>query len=153
MCFVRVILRQLVAGIALQTFVCLFMQFSLSVEELSGTVEERCTAEWVQSAYTTSEWTSLVLLRCFCTPYLFFRIPLSHFFTPCILFCLAHPANPMLSIWHVIACLYYSMLLYAAIRIGTSHYILCQCLHVAWLKSMACQLCLSACCISNENCF
>jgi len=89
---------QATAGIALQTFVCLFMQFSLSVEELLGTVEERCTAEWVQSAYTTSEWTSLVLLRCFCTPFCFFQIPLSHFFVPCVLFCLSHPTNPMLSI-------------------------------------------------------
>jgi len=68
---------QAIAGIALQTFVCLFMQFSLSVEELSGTVEERCTAEWVESTYTTSEWTSLVLLGCFCSPFLLF--PLSHF--------------------------------------------------------------------------
>jgi len=41
--------------------------FSLSAEELSGTFEERCTAEWVQSTYTTSAWTCLVLLGYFCT--------------------------------------------------------------------------------------
>jgi len=111
MCFVRVILKQLVAGIALQTFVCFFMQFSLSAEELSGTVEERYTAEWVQSAYTTSEWTSLVLLRCFCTPFLFFD---SHIFS-CHAYSFVWPTWQTLCcplgsycmlIWYVIVCCY-----------------------------------------------
>ena len=65
MCFVGVNLRQCWHCCAnLRSCLC---DFSLSAEELSGTFEERCTAEWVQSTYTTSAWTCLVLLGYFCT--------------------------------------------------------------------------------------
>jgi len=65
MCIVRVILRLLLALPCKLGFVCL--RDFLYAEELSKTVEGRCTAEWVQSTYATSAWTSLVLLGCFCT--------------------------------------------------------------------------------------
>ena len=58
MCIVRVILRQLLALPCELGFVCL--RDFLSAEELSKAVEGRCTAEWVQSTYATSAWTSLV---------------------------------------------------------------------------------------------
>jgi len=60
------------------------MQFSLYAEELSETVEKKCTAEWVQSTYYLS-MDILSSVGCFCTPFWFFS--LSHF-VPCVLFLL-----------------------------------------------------------------
>ena len=90
MCFVRVILKQLVASIALQTlFVCLYNFLSLlrNCRELSkkGALLRLLSGR-----------SQPILPHNGHTPFLF--LPLSHSFMPCVLYCLAHPANPMLSI-------------------------------------------------------
>ena len=148
MCFVNVILRQLLALLSKLLFVCLcnFLSLLRNCRELlkKGALLSGCSQLILpQNGYPQFCWDVSV------HPFCFF---LSHIFVPCILFLFDPPSKLYVVYWNLIACLY-NILLYAAIPIGTSHYILCQCPHVAWLKPMACQLCLSACCISNENCF
>ena len=85
MCFVRVILKQLVALQTLFVCLCNFLSLLRNCRELSkkGALLRLLSGR-----------SQPILPHNGHTPFLF--LPLSHSFMPCVLYCLAHPANPML---------------------------------------------------------
>ena len=148
------------------------MWFFLSAEELSGTFEERCTAEWVQSIYTTSAWTCLVLLGYFCMLFPLsqkFHAKRAYKFIYCVYYCSyanTVSATGSLLVWPVLYRALEEMLFYGILLETYVYTILLLCLlhchqslHTLLVPScclaqayrMARQLRLSACCTSNES--